>query len=521
MKRLTIALVIGLLCCSGGVQAEWPKMFISSAYNLCYVSPPHLGGDGVWRVVTDDYNGFNYVLHEKEGTGWVSVGSSWDWDWYDHCGDRPYYPVYDSYGNYNVVFIQDGEVFVGNPSWPDGYSLGEMDWYRYNFGTFCPLQGSYGRFAILDNSKLYTGWIYESYYDGVWLNLLTDSCSTYFNYQYHEPTNTEHLFIKRDGRFAHFYGEYLIPDWYEFEIDEYTIAGSYCFGYLGPDGTVYITYLQGDELHLITDDGADKVDEVIVINDDDGFQSPVRLYADEDGPVVLADMWCYWPNPGGDYWYGEKYTDSEIDLFPKYLFRDLDQICIVSAEGNYNVCFYRDWQIGISDTDLEARVEDDGVLVSWTTEDDPGGTRWTLERDGSEVVNLSGRTSYRYLDRDLEPGVHRYTLVATTADGETFRVGPVEIVYDEESLPRVVLHPPYPCPASNWTAFELELPADCAAARLEIYDLAGRLVETLNPEPTSGRQLLALDCTSYAPGVYSAILRADGETASRRVLINH
>jgi hypothetical protein len=123
-----------------------------------------------------------------------------------------------------------------------------------------------------------------------------------------------------------------------------------------------------------------------------------------------------------------------------------------------------------------------------------------------------------YMDRNLPgPGVYSYTLSVTPPDGDSFSVGPVEVLVKEDALPRPVLAAPFPNPAEASVTLEYTLPVDCAGARLAVYDLAGRRMDVLHLEPDDNA--VEVDCSAYAPGVYTAVLETAVGTATRRLVI--
>lgn len=83
----------------------------------------------------------------------------------------------------------------------------------------------------------------------------------------------------------------------------------------------------------------------------------------------------------------------------------------------------------------------------------------------------------------------------------------------------VALHQPFPNPFSSSTTIAFGLPGP-GPVRLEVYDIAGRLVQTLvNGGMTGGEHSVELDGSGLASGVYLVRLSADSEKETARVVL--
>ncbi|MCK4593111.1 T9SS type A sorting domain-containing protein, partial [bacterium] len=190
----------------------------------------------------------------------------------------------------------------------------------------------------------------------------------------------------------------------------------------------------------------------------------------------------------------------------------------------------RDWSFTVDlDFDLElvclgARVEDDGVLLSWLFAGEvPASVRVLREVEDSitplHAVPLSG-DSRRYLDRDVSPDVeYSYWLEVTTSEGVVSRFGPTEAVRIEPERLVLWLSDPYPSPAGERVAFAFSLPSD-SRVELSVYDLAGRHVATLvSGEFTAGRHEVSWDSSTVPSGVYLLRLSAPSGVMAGRVVV--
>ncbi|MBD3372539.1 MAG: T9SS type A sorting domain-containing protein, partial [Candidatus Coatesbacteria bacterium] len=134
--------------------------------------------------------------------------------------------------------------------------------------------------------------------------------------------------------------------------------------------------------------------------------------------------------------------------------------------------------------------------------------------------SLPGETT-RWLDRDVTPGEsYVYWLEATDSEGRTERFGPTEPVVVPEVERALTLDAPWPNPAADGVSLSFELPSGASEASITIYDLSGRIVETVDLGATTGRQTISLDTTTYRPGVYLATLATDTASETRRFVIS-
>ncbi len=174
---------------------------------------------------------------------------------------------------------------------------------------------------------------------------------------------------------------------------------------------------------------------------------------------------------------------------------------------------------------LGASVDDDDI--SWWENDDGDGTSWTEHLvDG----NFDGAISVYSADIDGDDnldilGAAAYDDDITWWDLEGAKVGVNHFELSEvTSLPVTVsalaLSDPYPNPASDSLTVSYELVTN-GAVSLHIYDLSGRLVETLvSGEQTAGRHSINGNASEAATGVYLLRLEAAGETITKRAVIS-
>ena len=165
-----------------------------------------------------------------------------------------------------------------------------------------------------------------------------------------------------------------------------------------------------------------------------------------------------------------------------------------------------------------ADQREEGVLLSWTVEDDGELVGLHLVRDQERLTDnlLSGDS--RFLDR-APAGDHAYYLEMVTTEGETLTYGPLNIRVEETAAQSLALSDAYPNPSSGLINIQVDL-AERTDCELAVYDLSGRRVATVhNGELAAGRHVLSWDGADSPSGVYIAHLRADGEILTRRLAL--
>ncbi len=179
---------------------------------------------------------------------------------------------------------------------------------------------------------------------------------------------------------------------------------------------------------------------------------------------------------------------------------------------------------GIDDLSLFVEVADEGVLLSWSIVGDEPASVNVLRGTGSNetlhpLCELNGSAT-SWLDVSVEAGVeYAYYLEVTELDNTVSRFGPSE-VFVPGVVRELALSDPYPNPADKSQTIRYELTRD-GTISLNIYDLSGRLVETLvSGEQTAGRHSVSWNSSASATGVYLLRLEAEGETLTKRAVIS-
>ena len=178
----------------------------------------------------------------------------------------------------------------------------------------------------------------------------------------------------------------------------------------------------------------------------------------------------------------------------------------------------------VESVDMFADARDEGILLSWSIVGDvPASVSVLRELTQNGSADISGALSgsaTSWLDVSPEAGVeYAYWLEVTELDGTVSRFGPSEVTVPG-AVSELTLSDPYPNPASSSLTISYELATD-GAVSLNVYDLSGRLVETLvSGEQTAGRHSVSWDSSVAATGVYLLRLEAAGEAITKRAVIS-
>jgi hypothetical protein len=185
--------------------------------------------------------------------------------------------------------------------------------------------------------------------------------------------------------------------------------------------------------------------------------------------------------------------------------------------------FLNDYTVDVKVTAFQARGGGARAVVTWRAEGArlagfdllrrSGEGRWTCVN----AERITGRSPYRFEDRNLEPGAYDYKLVAYDLSGWSREFGPITCDIGTKAH-AFALHAAYPNPARGAVNFAFSLPTP-AYAELAVYDLAGRRVAT----PARGDFAAGEHKVQYeldlTPGVYVYRLEASGLTAAKRLAV--
>ncbi len=173
---------------------------------------------------------------------------------------------------------------------------------------------------------------------------------------------------------------------------------------------------------------------------------------------------------------------------------------------------------GVENAELFANAREEGILLSWNAEGDILG--YNLLREGNQL-NGTLLSSNNYLDASVIAGEeYDYSLEIIDLDGTVNTFGPISAIAMGDAALRTTLGHNYPSPVVSSTVVPFELATD-SRVELSVYDLSGRLVETLvSGEMNAGRHSVTWNAEGNAAGIYLLQLKTDEQTVTSRAVIS-
>ena len=165
-------------------------------------------------------------------------------------------------------------------------------------------------------------------------------------------------------------------------------------------------------------------------------------------------------------------------------------------------------------------VETDGDLLRWVTASEFNNDFFTLEHsvDGINyevIATVEGAgtsttaNTYSELYKDAAAGTNYYRLSATDFDGSVNTYAPITLVRGETGLGFVNL---FPVPATSALNVSFTAVKD-APVKMEIYNIAGKLINILDVDATQGVNQATINVSNYAAGTYFMSIN-DGEAVT-------
>lgn len=127
--------------------------------------------------------------------------------------------------------------------------------------------------------------------------------------------------------------------------------------------------------------------------------------------------------------------------------------------------------------------------------------------------------SYRYkVDRELDPGTHRFRLTQVDLDGSTHPSKVVEVNVQMDQV--VSLSAPSPNPTSGQVSLSFAV-KEKTDATLSVYNVLGQKVETLYDGTPRAEQMrsVTFDTSDLPSGVYVVRLQAGDQTQTQRLTV--
>ncbi len=171
------------------------------------------------------------------------------------------------------------------------------------------------------------------------------------------------------------------------------------------------------------------------------------------------------------------------------------------------------------------------MVLDWSTYSEIESLGFELDRSrpGSDGVLMLGTfledtalmakspygANYRTIDDDgLSTGIYIYDLYQIDKNGIRTHVASESVDFSEIDIPNAVDLSVYPNPATQSVHAEFGLPAD-SYVQLSLYDVAGRQVmPSIEGEFSVGPNVVSIDVSNLASGVYNIILTASSPTQS-------
>ena len=218
----------------------------------------------------------------------------------------------------------------------------------------------------------------------------------------------------------------------------------------------------------------------------------IPLSTDQHAPVVISD------GSAGAIVAWTDIRDRERDIYAQRFVTDgvvAAQVSVVTAEARADEVRLR-WHVS---GEARASVE----------RSDPDAAEWRALAEAS----VDGAGYLEYVDREVTPGAsyeYRLSFASGSRGGATSVTVPALELTLEGARPN-------PTVGALFVAFTLP---DANAARLELYDLAGRRLSVRDVAARgAGRHVVRLDDGALAPGLYWATLTQGARTLRTRVAV--
>ena len=268
--------------------------------------------------------------------------------------------------------------------------------------------------------------------------------------------------------------------------------------------------------------------DISVAQNNSGLDATLRLeYADAElNGLVESDLELFKSADGGATWSREG-ADSRNAQFN-----------LVTLSG---VDSFSRWTLGGASSPLPVELAsftgaqtDTGVRLSWQTASETANAGFRVQRrsraagtwtkvgfvesraDGGTTTDAQ---SYRFTDADLPFAADSiaYRLQQVDTDGTTSLSEPVTIA--RSAVGEAQLLGTYPNPARSRATVRFALPDGAADARLALFDVLGRRVETVARNPEPGRHERTVSVSTLSSGVYFLRLRAAGSVQTQKLTV--
>jgi hypothetical protein len=178
---------------------------------------------------------------------------------------------------------------------------------------------------------------------------------------------------------------------------------------------------------------------------------------------------------------------------------------------------------------FEGEILDNSNVINWTTASEHNNAFFTLERSRNGMDfetlaiiegagNSTSEKNYERVDYDPYPSITYYRLKQNDFDGKFAYSQTIAL---SRSITTAEVSDLFPNPANNSVNFDLSAP-EPGNVSVEIYDNAGRLIQSTVYTAHPGSNNFQLDISQLAHGVYSTVIRFEHlEKTEIRQLIKH
>lgn len=206
-------------------------------------------------------------------------------------------------------------------------------------------------------------------------------------------------------------------------------------------------------------------------------------------------------------------------------FRDFDGdgidelLFITSSPGVLKVYKWVESPVPVTLSLFTAERRDEDVIIRWEVNDFVyDQVEFRVFRDNMEITRspLSGEKSYEFADENVPMGEISYFLEESDASGARHLHGPIKVGKAPMRPMSLTAHPNPFNPSVNVSYTVPER----GTVSLEVYDVHGRLVETLvHNEPREPKRYELTYKPEKSSGVYFVRLEAGGQVKSRKIVL--
>ena len=173
---------------------------------------------------------------------------------------------------------------------------------------------------------------------------------------------------------------------------------------------------------------------------------------------------------------------------------------------------------------FEYWIENNNVILLWTTATEINNQGFKVLRDGNEIgfVAGSGTTTelreYSFKDEIVKPGTYHYFLVQIDYDGTTHSVGELEVIIN--NVPSdFILEQNYPNPYNPSTKIQYSIPEE-SFIKLSVYNSLGeKVADLVEGMKLAGYYEVNFDGSALPSGIYFYTLSTGKLTITKKMIL--